>query len=176
MDSAEAQSIPGITVTNPLDLDYMPYTHSLAAAILWSVGAGLVYRAWRSSDGWLGAGLVGGVVFSHWVLDLLVHRPDLALYDDTLKVGLGLWNYPVIASALEIASLFGGIYLYYRATRAVAPGGRYGMVIFELVMLAIQGRVFFGPPPPGPKAAAVTALSAYFLFAGVAFWLERKRA
>ena len=168
--------VPGITVTNPLDLYYMPYTHSLVAAILWSIGAAVVYRIFRSSDGWLGAGLVGGAVFSQWVLDLLVHRPDLALYDDTLKVGLGLWNYPVIASALEIVSLFGGIYVYCKATRPIAPGGRYGMMIFGLAMLGLQGLVFFGPPPPGANAAAITALSSYLLLAGVAYWLERKRA
>lgn len=77
--------VPGITATNPLDLYYMPYTHSLMAAIWWSVGASVAYRGFRSSDGWLGGGLVGGAVFSHWVLDLLLHRPDLALYDDTMK-------------------------------------------------------------------------------------------
>jgi hypothetical protein len=80
--------VPGITVVNPLDLYYMPYTHSLVAAILWSVGAAVVYRSFRRGDGWLGAVLVGGAVFSHWLLDLLVHRPDLALYDDTVRVGL----------------------------------------------------------------------------------------
>src|SRR5579859_6742476 len=51
--------VPGITVANPLDLYYMPYTHSLVAAIHWSVGAALVYRSVRRGDGWLGAGLVG---------------------------------------------------------------------------------------------------------------------
>src|SRR6202163_4903824 len=71
--------VPGITATNPLDLYYMPYTHSLVAAILWSLAASAAYRSFRRGDGWLGAGLVGGAVFSHWVLDLLVHRPDLAL-------------------------------------------------------------------------------------------------
>lgn len=168
--------VPGITATNPLDLYYMPYTHSFVAAILWSVGSSVVYRSFRRGDGWMGAGLVGGAVFSHWVLDLLVHRPDLALYDDTMKVGLGLWNYPVVSSALEIAFLFGGIYLYYRATKPVTPGGRYGMVLFGFVMLGVQGLAFFGPTPASADGAAVEALLSYLLFAGVAFWLEKKRA
>jgi membrane-bound metal-dependent hydrolase YbcI (DUF457 family) len=168
--------VPGITVANPLDLYYMPYTHSLVAAILWSGAAAFVYRSVRRDDGWPGAGLVGGAVFSHWVLDLLVHRPDLALYDDTFKVGLGLWNYPVISSALEMASLFGGIYLYYRATRPVTLGGRYAMAIFGFAMLGLQALVFLRPPPPSPNAAALTALSSYVVLAGVAFWLERMRA
>jgi len=167
--------VPGITVANPLDLYYMPYTHSLVAAILWSVGAALVYRSVRSVDGWLGAGIVGGAVFSHWVLDLLVHRPDLALFDDAFKVGLGLWNYPVISLALEMASLFGGIYLYYRATRPATPVGRYAMVIFGFAMLGLEALVFLRPPPPSPIAAAITALSSYLVLAGAAYWLERKR-
>jgi hypothetical protein len=29
----------GITATNPLDLYYMPYTHSLIGAMLWAIGA-----------------------------------------------------------------------------------------------------------------------------------------
>ncbi|HTA68075.1 MAG TPA: hypothetical protein VK776_07345 [Bryobacteraceae bacterium] len=168
--------VPGITATNPLDLYYMPYTHSLTAAILWSLGASVVYRSFRRGDGWLGAALVGGAVFSHWVLDLLVHRPDLALYDDTLKVGLGLWNYPVLSSALEIAFLFGGIYLYYRTTRPVTPAGRYGLLIFGLVMLVVQGLAFFGPQPSSANGAAVEALLSYLVFAGVAYWLESRRA
>ena len=168
--------VPGITVANPLDLYYMPYTHSLLAAILWSVGAALVYHSVRRSDGWLGAGLVGGAVFSHWVLDLLVHRPDLALYDDTFKVGLGFWNYPVISSALEMASLFGGIYLYYRASRPVTPGGRYAMVLFGFAMLIVHALAFYGPTPAEASGVAIEALTSYLALAGVAYWLEKKRA
>jgi hypothetical protein len=167
--------VPGITATNPLDLYYMPYTHGLIPALLWSALAAILYRMFRDADGWSSAFVVGSAVFSHWVLDLLVHRPDLPLYDNSAKVGFGLWNYPVPASALEIVFLFGGMYLYMRATAPVGRVGRYGMAIFGIVMLAIQGAVFFGPPPASPQAAAVTALIAYFSFAGVAYWLEKTR-
>lgn len=167
--------VPGITATNPLDLYYMPYTHSLVGAILWAIAVVIVYRVVPKLDGWSAAGIVGAAVFSHWILDLIVHRPDLPLYDDTLKVGLGLWNYRMVSFALEIALLFGGMYLYFRATEPVGRGGRYGMVIFGLVMVAVQSLVFFGPPLSSDKAAAVTALVSYFVFAGVAYWLERKR-
>lgn len=168
--------VPGITAVSPLDLYYMPYTHGLIPALLWSLGAAAVYRAFRHNDGWPAALIVGAAVFSHWILDLLVHRPDLPLYDDRFKVGLSLWNHSVISSALEIVSVFGGIYLYFRATKPVSPGGRYGMLIFGFIMLAIQAVVFFGPPPPSDHAAAGGALFSYFAFAGVAYWLERKRA
>ena len=82
--------VPGFTVTNALDLYYMPFTHSLVGAVGWSLAALLVYSLVRRSARWLGAALVGGTVLSHWFLDLLVHKPDLPLYDNALKVGLGL--------------------------------------------------------------------------------------
>jgi hypothetical protein len=167
--------VPGITATNPFDLYYMPYTHSLLGAAVWSVIAALAYRLFARLDGWLAAAIVGAAVFSHWILDLIVHRPDLPLYDDSYKVGLGLWNYPALAFALEIALLFGGIFLYLRATTPKDTIGRYGMVVFGLVTVAVQAYVFFGPPLVSDKAAAATALVLYFVFAAIVYWLEQKR-
>jgi hypothetical protein len=152
--------VPGITATNPLDLYYMPYTHSLDGALLWSVGAGIVYYFLRRKDGSTGASLVGGAVFSHWMLDVLVHRPDMPLYDNSAKIGLGLWNHPLFAFVLEVAVLFGGMYSYLRSTDA---------------MLLVQAFVFFGPPPSSATGAAITALVFYFGFAGMAGWLEKER-
>ena len=167
--------VPGITASNPLDLYYMPYTHSLVAAIFWSVAAALVF--WllsrvttRSAAVWIGV-----AVFSHWILDFIVHRPDLPLYDDTLKVGLGLWNYPVVALSLEAALLFGGMILYLRVTTPINAIGRVGPPVFGVVMLAIQSYIFFGPPPVSPAAAAITALVSYVLFAVLAEWLALQR-
>ncbi|MEY2884787.1 MAG: hypothetical protein RL490_2511, partial [Pseudomonadota bacterium] len=92
------EKLPG----SPLDLYFMPYTHSLTAAIGWSLAAMLVAR--RFWPGWE-ALLIGLTVFSHWLLDALVHRPDLLLYwpfsADDRKLGLGLWNLPVPEMALE---------------------------------------------------------------------------
>lgn len=160
--------IPGITATNPLDLYYMPYTHSLIAAILWSIAAAIVYRyAMREADT-RAALVVAAAVFSRWVCDFIVHRPDLPLYDDTAKVGLGLWNVPLAAFGLETALLFGGMSLYFRA----GATRRALTFIFGLLMLAIQAYIFFGPPPVSDKAAAVTALAAYALFAFIIRLLE----
>lgn len=156
--------VPGITASNPLDLYYMPYTHSLLAALLWAAGGFLAYRLLASRRGGTKAAVVLGLaVFSHWILDFVVHRPDLPLYDNTLKVGLGLWNLPVAAFALEGALLFGGMWLSFGA----GPAPRREMVAFGVVMLAVQAYVFFGPPPVSDKAAAWTALGAYAAFSAV---------
>src|SRR5260370_38759314 len=80
--------VPGITATNALDLYYMPYTHSLIGALFWSAVAFVIYKI-----GWRGvapnsAALLGGFeVFLHLLLDLMVHRPDLAIYDQPIKDG-----------------------------------------------------------------------------------------
>jgi membrane-bound metal-dependent hydrolase YbcI (DUF457 family) len=155
----------------------MPYTHSLVAAALWSAAATMVYKAIRKAGASnRAAALVGLAVFSHWVLDLVVHRPDLPLYDNTLKVGLGLWNYPAPAFLLEAAILFGGIVLYSRSTTAQSARGRWSSPAFGVVMLLAQAGAFFGPPPPAPWVAGIEALTFYALFATVASRLERTRA
>ncbi|HEY3155343.1 MAG TPA: hypothetical protein VGK76_01785 [Candidatus Eisenbacteria bacterium] len=161
--------VPGFTATNPLDLYYMPFTHSLVAALLWSAAAFAVYRLVAPGKRASSALLVGAAVFSHWVLDLLVHRPDLPLYDNTAKVGLGLWNFPALALGLEAVLLFGGMWLYFRSGAV----RRTAIVVFGLIMLGVQVYVFFGPPPPSGKAAAVMALVAYAVFALVIRMLER---
>ena len=159
--------VPGITASNPFDLYYMPYTHSLVAALLWSAGAFVVYRL-AMPEGNTAALVVAGAVFSHWVLDFVVHRPDLPLYDNSAKVGLGLWNLPALAFALEAALLFGGMWLYFRTGVA----RRIATAAFGLIMLAIQAYVFFGPPPASDKAAAATAILAYVVFAVVIRLIE----
>jgi hypothetical protein len=52
------------------------YTHSLVGAVLLSVLAGvLAWAVWGRRVG----GVIAAVAFSHWLLDLLVHRPDLPI-------------------------------------------------------------------------------------------------
>jgi hypothetical protein len=162
--------VPGFTATNPLDLYYMPYTHSLVAALVWSAAILLIYKlVVRSADAWRNAIILGLAVFSHWVLDLIVHRADLPLYGNSAKVGFGLWDHRALAFGAEAAVLFGGMWLYLRT----APVRRLPMVVFGLVMLGVQAYIFFGPPPASSSAIAWTALVAYAVFALVAARLER---
>jgi membrane-bound metal-dependent hydrolase YbcI (DUF457 family) len=167
--------VPGFTAANPLDLYYMPYTHSLPGTAFWSVGAAIGYRVIAPAQKWSAAAIVGAAVFSHWILDLVVHRPDLPLYDDAYKVGFGLWDYPTTAFILEIALLFGGIALYLKTTEAKDAIGRYGILVLGAIAVVIQAYVFFGPPPVSDMALAFTALGLYFAFGVAVYWLEGKR-
>jgi hypothetical protein len=164
--------VPGFTATNPLDLYYMPYTHSLVAAVAWSAAAAIAYRLLVRRSTSRASFLVGLAVLSHWVLDFVVHRPDLPLYDDSAKVGLGLWDRPGLAFGLEAALLLGGLALFLSRR----PGRAVAWVVFGIVMLAVQALVFFGPPPGSGAQIAITALAAYGAFAAVAWWLADRRS
>ena len=95
------------------------YTHSLVGALAIAGLAGwLAGRRW----GRRGGIAIAAVVFSHWVLDLVVHRPDLPLLPGNAGnlplLGFGLWQAPVVSAAIELALVLGGAWLYYRsATR-----------------------------------------------------------
>ena len=168
--------VPGITATNALDLYYMPYTHSLIGALFWSAVAFAIYKiGWRNIASNSAALLVGFAVFSHWLLDLIVHRPDLPIYDDTLKVGFGLWNYRGIEFALEIGILFVGAVVYLKRNGAIAR--KIGSIIFVATLVLIQtSNTFLRRPPSSDRAFAITALVFYTVFAGIAFLLEKRRA
>ena len=167
--------VPGYTAASPLDLYYMPYTHSLVAAVFWSLGLAIackgLFRRWE----WAAAIAIGAVVFSHWLLDLMVHRPDLPLYDNAAKVGLGLWNFLVLSFVVEALVLGAGLMLYLRRTRPVTAVGRHGPAVFAAAMLAIQGGMLFVPPPPSSTALATSALASYLLFAAIAGWIDGQR-
>ncbi|MBI1846791.1 MAG: hypothetical protein HYR86_07445 [Candidatus Rokubacteria bacterium] len=167
--------VPGITRSNPLDLYYMPYTHSLVAAVLWSLAAAAGYRLVRGAAATRRAmAMVGAAVLSHWVLDLIVHRPDLPLYDDTAKVGLGLWNLPVAAFVLEVGLLGAGVVVWRLGG---PPAGATRAAVVLTVILAVAHLVFLlGPPPPSTSAIALTALVIFGLFAWGAARVDRAAA
>jgi hypothetical protein len=169
--------VPGFTASNPLDLYYMPYSHSLIAAIGWSGISFIAYQLFSQSSSRQSALLVALAVFSHWLLDLLVHIPDLPLYNDSYKVGLGLWNYPVVAYPLEFVLLFVGIFLYLRSTVAKSALGKYGMLIFVGIKIVVDSILFlfFVPAIKSSLFSALLILTSHTIFAGVAYWLEETR-
>jgi hypothetical protein len=153
----------------------MPYTHSLVGALLWSGLAFAIYRTMSATNVARAAALlVGFAVFSHWILDLVVHRPDLAIYDDTWKVGFGLWNYRNLEFCVEIGILVAGIIIYLKRNRTIARTS--GVIVFGAVLILIQaGNTFFRRPPSSDRAFAITALIFYTVFAAIAFLLEKRR-
>ncbi|MBW2188919.1 MAG: hypothetical protein DRH23_05895 [Deltaproteobacteria bacterium] len=158
--------IEGFTAASPLDLYYMPYTHSLTASIGWALALGWIGSLiWRRRGGVV----IGLCVISHWILDLPVHVANLPLWGNELKVGFGLWNHPVIAFVLEAGVLLTGVAIYARHARSKVP-----IWIFAIVLLGIQYSNSLMPVPESARQLAVMALASYFGFAMAAWYVEKK--
>jgi hypothetical protein len=165
---------PGLMRLSPLDFYDYPISHSLVGALGWSVAFAAVHFAVRRRG--KVAFLLGAGVLSHWVLDLLVHRPDLPVVPGRGPyLGMGLWNFPAVAIAVE-ALLYGlGVRVYLRATRANGgKTGLYGLFALLLLLPILWLASAFGPPPPDPRALAWAALGQW-LFVLWAFWIDRHR-
>jgi hypothetical protein len=165
--------VPGFTQANALDLYYMPYTHGLPGSIVLSLLLGAIVAAFTPGNRATTLALVAAASFSHWVLDLIVHVADLPLYDDTAKVGFGLWRHVALSFPLELIFLGLGAWLYARATTFRGANGRYVYWGFVIVLAVLQVYANFGPPPSSPDAMAMTALFLYVALAVAAAWVER---
>ena len=165
--------VPGITRVTPLDFEHYPVSHSLVAVAGWGLLLGAAYYAlFRKARA---AVIVGALVLSHWVLDLVVHRPDLPLVPGGVeRLGLGLWNSLPATLAVELALLGVGCWLYTRATRPADSAGRWGFVGLVAFLLVIQAANVLGPPPPSVAAIAWVG-HAQWLLVLWAFWIDRHR-
>lgn len=165
---------PGNTALTPLRFIHYPYSHSLLALLLWSVLLAGLYTLLHRS-GKKVAMVIAVVVFSHWILDFLTHRPDMPItLNDATLVGLGLWNYPFLAVSLELLLFALGIWIYVRQTRALDKAGRYGLWGLGIFLLTVYLANIFGPPPPSVTAVAWSA-QALWLIVAWGFWVDRHR-
>lgn len=161
---------PQASVMVPFDLYHMPYTHSLAGTLVWAAVFAAVVTVWQRNA--MGGLLAGIVVFSHWMLDWLVHPADLTLAGSPPKYGLGLWDYPWIAIPLELL-LIGGAFAFY-VRRSHGPIGP-PMVLMG-VMLLLQAVNWFGPHPTEAGAFLyLQALIAFGLLTVIAAWVSTNR-
>ena len=116
---------------------------------------------------------IGVAIFSHWVLDFLSHRPDLPVIGNTMKIGLGLWNYPLAAVIVE-----GGIFLGGAIWYAVKSGGfkRTATWVFwlfislSLVMSSVRELIM---SPVNINSVAVSALCFYVFATLVIYYVEK---
>lgn len=163
---------PGRSPFLRLFFDSYPISHGLIAVVGWAtLFASLYFGFTRYASGaiviWLG-------VVSHWVMDFIVHRPDLPLYSGSRQVGLGLWNYRGITIAIELALLALGILIYLRQTKAKDWIGTCVFWAFVVFLLAAFGGAAFGPAPRSVKMLAIGTLFTWLLIPW-AWWFDRHR-
>ena len=164
---------PGITAFTPLDFYNYPFTHSLAGATLWAALLGGIVLL-RGSPGRV-ALMLGAGVLSHWVLDVISHRPDMPVLPGGPYIGLGLWRSVPATLVVELTLFAIGVALYLgirparEASPARAPLRFWLLVAFLLV--AYFGAAF-GPPPPDVRTLAISAL-AMWLLVPWAWWVDK---
>jgi hypothetical protein len=114
-------------------------------------------------------------VFSHYPLDVLVHVPDLPLLgNDSPKLGLGLWNNPVITMLLELVVLGIGLAIYalFRSHRHPLRLGR--LTVLMIVLLGAYLGTQFGPLPSSMTVVAVSDIVFLLGVAWLAAWADRR--
>ena len=174
LGGAESVAIPPDYAQLRYLLFEFPYSHSLLAALAWSVVAALftvstVARVARYRR--RVAILVATAVSSHWVLDALVHVPGLPLSGtESVRIGLSLWRNVPAALAAESALLVAGTWLYVAG--AGLPGWRsfaVATVAASTLALTVLGMTI-APPPASIPVMATTSLLTIVAVCALIFW------
>jgi membrane-bound metal-dependent hydrolase YbcI (DUF457 family) len=157
----------------PLSFTYYPISHSLLMALIWALLFGIIYYLFRKNFKY--ALILFLCVFSHWLLDVLVHYPDLPLYPgDSPKLGLGLWSMPLLENAIEFLMFIIGVGIYLVATTAKNNAGKYVTWILILLLAVAYLANIFGPKPTDTKLVAWGA-QLMWIFVALAFWADKNR-
>ncbi len=170
----KARIVPGFVEGSSMDLYYMPYTHGLIGASVLALAFGVVVAQFFPGRKALTTAVLAGAVFSHWLLDLIVHVRDLPLIGDTMKVGFGLWHHVAISLPLELLILVAGAVIYDRGVPS-GIAGRIALSVFVAVLAAFQVYANLRAAPPTPQAEAAIALGAYVVLALIAGGVEATR-
>ena len=165
---------PGATVVTPLVFNHYPWSHSLATLVLAGIVLGACHFLWRRR---LREALVLALLVpSHWVLDWVMHVPDLPLTPagGSTLMGMGLWNSLPATLAIELLAMTVAAAVYLRGTRAADRIGTWATAVLLAFLVLVYAGNVFGPPPPSIRAIAWAGLSQWLLVAWAA-WADRHR-
>lgn len=150
------------------------FSHSLVMDAVW--GALLAAAYFFARHYARGAWVLFAAVMSHWLLDFVAHRPDMALAPGVdLYFGLGLWNSVAATVIVEGGMWVAAIIIYVRATRAKSRAGVYAFwIVVVLLTLAWRSNID-GPPPPSVRTMAISSLIFFACVVAWAYWMNRLR-
>ena len=173
----ESVSIPADFAASHQPHFTFPYSHSLVGSLAWSVFAALAAYWWLPRSGGMklrAAALVGAAAISHWLLDALVHAPELPLAGPQSRmVGLGLWDAIPLALTVEGLVVAAGLWLYLPRA-PISRGSKCGVFALGAVALGftIVGMTV-APPPPSADAMAAGSLITVLIVIALAWWLGK---
>jgi len=163
---------PGNTAVTPLDFVSYPFSHSLLMLVVYAaIAAGLCLMVTRDRRT---APVVAALVVSHWVLDVVTHRPDMPLYPGGPKLGFGLWHSIAATVAVEVPLYAAGVWLYLESTRARDGVGRWGTAALVAFLGVAYAANFAGAPPSVP-AVWVSAIAGAVVIVVWSAWVDRHR-
>jgi hypothetical protein len=160
---------PGISAFTPLDFYDYPITHSLVGCASWGILLGAGWMTVRGNA--RTAALLAAGVVSHWVLDVISHRPDMPVLPHGPYLGFGLWNSVPATLIVEVLMFAAGVALYVRSRPGTPRPSFWAFVAFLLVVYLAAA---FGPPPPDTRTLAWSALALWLLIP-MAWWVDRAR-
>jgi len=127
---------PGLSAVSPFDFWDVRWSHSLVGTLGWAAGFAIAVKLLTrdARAAWLAA----MVVASHWVLDLVVHLPDLTVAGAGQRLGWGLWAHPYLSMPLELLLAFAAFAFYLDSTRAADWRGRWAPAVFAGAAVVLQ--------------------------------------
>lgn len=171
--------VAGTNAATSIEYAFYPYSHSLLATLFWAAIIALVFLITpvKSSLSKSKTALVmSTAVISHFLLDFIVHNPDLdILGNGAYKIGLGLWNYTYISYAVESILLLAGLWVYLKSTKSSTLAGKYGMPLLIITLLIVGAVATFMPASSSVLSGTIMLVTIYLVAIAAAFWLDRKR-
>ena len=173
----ESVFIPGNFAATHQPEFVFPYSHGLVSSLAWSVVAGAAGFYWYAHLGvarWSVAAMIAAAVFSHWLLDALIHRPELPLAGaSSVKLGLGLWQCMPTALAIEAAIVVAGLLLFVSGS-TLSRGKVIALAALSVLILifTVVG-MKIAPPPPSAMAMAGSSLVTLVVVCALFCWLGK---
>jgi hypothetical protein len=179
MTGVEAATVPANYEAHHYLYFTFPYSHSLLAAILWSIVAAIAWatiaRGETSGRFFSFAGIVVALtVFSHWLLDALVHPPQLPLSPGGPSVGFDLWDDQPLALIVELGTAAAGLLLYL-----LRPGTSQRWIVAAVMLLAAAMTIWGAltpTPPPSISLMAYVSLVTIAVIVAAGAWADRTSA
>jgi len=171
--------VKNFTAVNDFKMDFYPFTHGLLGTFIWALLFFFLYYfvlAKNKSNKKSIAIVMALAVLSHWFADLFVHTPDLPLISGEPKYGFGLWKSKFLTYLMEASILFVGFFYYIDKTKPISTLGKYiGWLFFVFLLFINYLNIYVLPANDNIASLTISALASYFVFAGMAHYIDKKR-